>query len=463
MKTIVNIASLLWRLARWNCYIWLPDYIKRSTSHRSARRVGKEITDVVVLVTDHFEPARKEGEVGVRRVREWCDRFAEVASKHRDSDGVMPQHTWFYRYDYPNYECIQILSEYVFRGLGEIEFHLHHGHDNADSFSEKIRSGVEWFNQVGAMLTAEATPKRRFAYIAGNWALDNGRRNDAMSGCNTELEVLGKAGCYADFTFPAFSVNAQPSTVNSIYYVTDTPSPKSYDRGIPMRVGGRASGDLLIFQGPISVDLCRGHIEYASLETFTPYFRERIDYWVKAGVSVVGRPEWLFVKLHTHGMQSRDTFLGAQMEQRCSDLEMLCKQTNCRLHYVTAREAFNIARAAEAGREGDAGQYRDFDIAKPVNRYLNCNVPYRVLSYSSEELVMAILQPSEKAEIYFDGLSVQAVCGGMVKAISIKHRNGAPTYLSVEGEGTCTITMRPANGDASEKRIVTLPFIEGRM
>ena len=34
-----------------------------------------------------------------------------------------------------------------------------------------------------------------------------------------------------------------------------------------------------------------------------------------------------------------------------------------RLHYVTAREAYNIVKAAEAGMGGDPESYRDFAIA----------------------------------------------------------------------------------------------------
>jgi hypothetical protein len=36
-----------------------------------------------------------------------------------------------------------------------------------------------------------------------------------------------------------------------------------------------------------------------------------------------------------------------------------------RLHYVSAREMYNIVKAAEAGRAGDPGQYRDFLIPRP--------------------------------------------------------------------------------------------------
>jgi hypothetical protein len=36
-----------------------------------------------------------------------------------------------------------------------------------------------------------------------------------------------------------------------------------------------------------------------------------------------------------------------------------------RLHYVTAREMANIVRAAEEGKAGNAGDYRDFSLPRP--------------------------------------------------------------------------------------------------
>jgi hypothetical protein len=456
MRAIFKIARLLVRFVRWNCYVWLPDYLRKSLAQGKQPRLGTEITDVVFLVVDHFEPSRREGERGVHRVREWCEAFATMAGRHRDSDGVPPQHSWFYRYDYPNDECVRILSEFVYRGFGEIDFHLHHGNDTEQTFSKTIRDGVEWFNEFGAMLTAEETPTKHFAYIAGNWALDNGRRDASMSGVNTELSILGSAGCYADFTFPAFSVTSQPSMVNSIYYATDTPEPKSYDTGNPVCVGGAASGDLLIFQGPICIDWSQGDIEYAALESFAPYFRRRIDLWIRAGVSVVGRPEWLFVKLHTHGMQSRDMFLGEQMDSLHKDLEDLCKDSGCRLHYVTAREAYNIAKAAEAGRQGDAGKYRDYEIGKPVNRLFFSNARALVTTYSPERVTVEVTTPRSDTRMLFSEHPLHYVEGGKVTGLDLVCSQGIVRELTISGEGNSRVRLKSGVGSAEID--VTLPY-----
>jgi hypothetical protein len=50
------------------------------------------------------------------------------------------------------------------------------------------------------------------------------------------------------------------------------------------------------------------------------------------------------------------------LEQRYND------GADWKLHYVSAREMYNIVKAAEAGRDGDPGAYRDFEIPRPAYR-----------------------------------------------------------------------------------------------
>ncbi len=375
IKTLKNRIKIFFLLLKWKTYIWLPAYF-----FSSIKKNGREdgVVDIVFFVVDHYEPSKREGEVGIRKVDEWCARHNDIIKKHSDSDGRNPQHTWFYRYDYPNIDAIKILSKYVFAGNGEIEFHLHHGYSTSEKFKETLDNGLNWFNQVGAMYSLDGSAPRFFGYIAGDWALDNGCRNDEFSGVNNEIELLKEAGCYCDFTFPAFGNAAQPRMVNNIYYATDTPEPKSYDKGVDVRVGKLPSGDLMLFQGPLYIDWRHGIIEYSSLESFTPYFKERINAWEKANVTVKEQPNWVFIKLHTHGVQHMESFLSSQLDQMFSDLESKYKKDGYRLHYVSAREAYNLVKAAEAGKTGNPNDYRDFVIGKPVNKQFYCNKVFRV-------------------------------------------------------------------------------------
>ncbi len=456
MSLIRTVGALL----TWGGYLWLPGYVKDRLSLAKSIRNRKEELHIIFLFVDHFEPSRKEGVGGVQKVRKWCNRYEEIAQFHRDSDGVSPQHTWFYRYDYPNYECIDILSEYVYKDLGEIEFHLHHKYDTPESFTKKIRNGISWFNQVGAMISAEEEPQMRFGYIAGNWALDNGRRNDAFSGVNTELLILSEHGCYADFTFPAIRTNAQPRKVNSIYYAKDTPKPKSYNKGIDIEVGKAPSHDMVIFQGPLFVDWKRTFIEYGAFESFAPYFQKRIDYWKRAWIHVRGRPEWIFVKLHTHGMQSRDVVLGEQLNYMLTDLEREFKKPPFHLHYVTAREAYNIVKAAEAGMNGDPDDYRDFVIPQPANRKIFCNQPYKLERYSQDKIILKINCLSDDALIKFKGVPIKSITGGKVTRIELSYTTNSIKYLQIDGRGECTLNYKEFEKGKLQNIIktFTIPF-----
>ncbi len=429
---------MLLRLLKNKCFLWLPGYL---TDHFHKKRILLEDKDIHVIffIVDHFEPSRKEGLLGVEKVRKWCEKYKEIATLYRDSDGRLPQHTWFYRYDYPNYKCISILSEYVYKEFGEIEFHLHHGYDTPDSFTNKIYEGVAWFNQVGAMISVEAVPKMRFGYIAGNWALDNGRRDPAFSGVNNELMILNKAGCYADFTFPAIGTKAQPRKVNSIYYAKDTPLPKSYNKGIDVRVGGKASGDLMIFQGPLYVDWKRKYTETAGFESFFPYTRARIDYWLQAGIHVIGRPEWIFIKLHTHGIQSMDVALGHQLNTMLADLEKQFSEPPYHLHYVTAREAYNIVKAAEAGKIGNPNDFRDFAIPQPANRKIFCNQPYKLKKYSKQHIILEIESLSNNTIINFKDLPLEAIRGGKIRRVELAYSADSIKRLLIDGNGKCEV------------------------
>jgi hypothetical protein len=386
-----------------------------------------------VVCSDHFEPARRFGdEAAVETVRSWCQRYEALAGPHRDADGRPPQHTWFYRSEYPNSGCLRHLSESVFRGFGEIEFHLHHAHDTHENMVATLRAGLDWFNRYGAMRTAEARPQQRYAYVAGNSALDNGAGDDSLSGCDTELLVLRETGCYADFTFPSLGSPAQPRLTNCIYYAREDGRPKSYDKGVPVEVGKPPQGDLMIFQGPVAIDWPNGCFEEAAIEDWSPPHPRRLPAWLSAHVHVLGRPEWIFIKLQTHAMQCRNSFLSADNDAVFSAMERWWNRPPFRLHYVTAREAYNIVKAAEAGKSGDPNVYRDFVIPPPANRLLCCNLPWRLLSYTPQSVHVEILE-SGSARLEFAHGSLAAV-SGRIREVEASYHKGQLIDLRIEGQ-----------------------------
>ena len=213
----------------------------------------------------------------------------------------------------------------------------------------------------------------RYGFIHGNWALDNSRRDGDWCGVNNELQVLRATGCYADFTLPSAPSDTQTRKVNAIYYATDDPlRPKSHDTGIDVCVGGQATGDLLIVQGPLALNWqrrkwgCLPRIEHADVAGGTLPTSDRIDLWIRQRIGVVGKPDWIFVKVHTHGCQENN-FVATLGTAAAQMHEYLARQPFV-LHYVTAREVYNLIKAAEAGLTGDPNQYRDFILPPPPVR-----------------------------------------------------------------------------------------------
>ncbi len=241
-----------------------------------------------------------------------------------------------------------------------MEIHLHHDNDTA----ENLRSTLLEFADVlhrrhGLLRRDECNQTILYGFIHGNWALDNSRPDGRWCGVNNELTVLRETGCYGDFTFPSAPSATQPRRINSIYYATDDPErPKSHDDGVAVRVGGQAVGDLMIVSGPLTLNWRRRkwgilpRIENGELAGDTPPSPDRVDSWIRQHVHVEGRPDWVFVKLHTHGALDGniDALLGAPMDETLSHLEAAYNDgSRYRLHYVTAWEMFRLIKAAERG------------------------------------------------------------------------------------------------------------------
>jgi len=88
----------------------------------------------------------------------------------------------------------------------------------------------------------------------------------------------------------------------------------------------------------------------------------RLRLWKRAQVRVLGRPDWLFIKLHCHGMDptQKDAVIGDSFHKFLSALVGGAAGRNETLHFVAAREMANILLAACDGREGNPGDYRDY-------------------------------------------------------------------------------------------------------
>jgi hypothetical protein len=201
-----------------------------------------------------------------------------------------------------------------------------------------------------------------------------------------------------------------------------------------VRVGGHASGDLLMFQGPTSIDWSNGAFEDGAIENSSPPHPKRMAAWLSANIHVPGRPEWLFIKLHTHAMQNRRAFLSSEMDELFAALEHCWNRPPFRLHYVTAREAYNLVKAAEAGCTGDPNDYRDFVFPPPANRLIACNRPWQLHGYSAEGVHLQILEAGE-ARLRFAQGPLHSITGKM-REVEAAFHDGEDASLRIEGEGS---------------------------
>ncbi len=348
---------------------WLPAYGKQLI--KSCFINNNNVTKHILFsFVDHFELNGTEP-----RLKEWSRKFPEICSKHKDCAGNPPKHTWFYALDLLREEELPELQKWVENGFGEVELHLHHHYDSAKSLIKKLEDGMAIFNKYSFMKPIEIDKFACFSFIHGNWSLDNSR-GDEFCGVNNEIELLKKVGCYGDFTFPALFSITQPKMLNSIYYAVDNGKAKSYDKGRVAEVGIKEKEDeFLIFQGPLTINWkdwrFKWHpaFEDGDINSDTHRNPKRIDAWIRQGISVKGREDWIFVKIFCHGAQDHKYVLGDATDKMFSYLESKYNDGDkYKLHYVTARESYNIVKAAEDGKSGDPEKFRDYLIPHPLNR-----------------------------------------------------------------------------------------------
>ena len=366
------------RLPR-NAHLWLPDLL-RSAWRREIPSPTSPI-DVLFCIADHFEPAHGAPglEIERARVRTWTEQLPKLAARFRDADGRPPRHTFFFPAEEYRPEHLDALGNLCQAGLAEVEVHLHHDNDTSNALRDTLMDFKHRLFYDHGLLTTTPDGDVAYGFVHGNWALDNARPDGRFCGVNDEITILRETGCYADFTQPAAPDVAQTRTVNSIYYACDDPArPRSHDHGVDAHVGKPPPAQgLLLVQGPIALNWKRRPLglvpglDVGAIDGSAGYAPEltRFRRWVDRCIAVRGRPEWVFIKVHTHGAPERNAamLLGPEMAALHDAIgNEFNDGRRYRMHYVTAREMFNIVRAAEAGERGCAGDYRDYVLPRPL-------------------------------------------------------------------------------------------------
>jgi len=360
-------AISAYKLYKGNMFIWLSDYLFNSPE----RIETDEVTDIIFVVVDHYEPGGNPQATNI-----WMKSYRELADKHIDDDGYKLQHVWSYPieqfYGYEVDSLVQLCRE----GYGEISIQLHHKDDNSESLRRVFDEGIDSLQAHGALISADG--KVHFSFVHGNWALDNSRllNGHNLCGVDDEISILKDFGCFADITFPAAGTTSQPSLVNKIFYASDDPQkPKSHHTGEVSHVGIKPDSSwLILMQGPYMIDWSDWRFtthpvfDDGVLYHEIPTTFHRFELWLKANVHVRGRPNWVFVRPFTHGAHLSDegsfeNILGANIDQMLTMVEnRYSNNAKYRLHYMTAREMYNVVKAAEAGLNGNPNDYRDYMI-----------------------------------------------------------------------------------------------------
>jgi hypothetical protein len=378
---------------------WLPDYLRSVT-----RRPRKRPEHLLFCLADHFEPFRggRSAQEARDDVREWCGAYRRSIES---PGGIRPRHTFFYPAEEYDPACLDLIAAFCAAGYGEVEIHLHHRNDSADGLADKLARFRDTLRLRHGLLGSDESGRAAYGFIHGNWALCNSRPDGDWCGVNEELSVLAATGCYADFTFPSAPSPTQPRIVNSIYRASDTPGkPRGCDTG--MRVRGQGSGfrvqgsgvgvrgaggpptsdhqppitdhrspsSLLLIQGPLALDWRRRkwgllpRLENSEISGANPLTLQRAGLWVRQHIHVAGRPEWAFVKAHTHGLADKNRRLFMSGDMAAAFLEISAEfgaKAGCIAHLVSAREMFNIVCAAEDGKAGDPELFRNYAISRP--------------------------------------------------------------------------------------------------
>jgi hypothetical protein len=263
-------------------------------------------------------------------------------------------------------------------GYGEIEVQLHHEGETAVQLREMLLEYKRLLVRNHGLLSRRRDSETPlYAFVHGNWALDNSHPDGRCCAVNNELDILCETGCYGDFTMPsAPDQPTQARKINSIYYAKGVAGQgRAHDRGTDIGSGAPVADALLLFQGPLLLNWRQRkfgilpRVENGCIQAGQPAAAGRIDAWLRARVQVPARPDWFFVKLHTHGAfePNAHVLLGEDMIRFHQALAARARQqVHFHYHYVTAREMYNLAKAAEAGWQGSVDDARDFELV-PLN------------------------------------------------------------------------------------------------
>jgi len=340
------------RLPR-NAQIWLPGMTRSWWTNRGILPAKY----VWLVITDHYEPywGRPSDAVANERVARWATGWPAIAARHRDAYGRPPRYCFFYPEEEYRSHLLDQLAEMAQHGIADVEVHLHHDGEGERDFRDRMTGFIATLRQRHGLLR-DRDQRASFAFIHGNWALDNSHPEGRYCGLNNEITILQELGCYADFTMAAAPSPCQTRIVNQIYWAVDDPSrPRSHDSGRAVRPGAGIEPGLLMVQGPLTV---RRHqrkrwmpsVETGELSRLDPPTAHRVNRWLAAAPRI---GEHQFIKLHTHGAQEPilESLLGGGLDALFTLVAKACRARGSSLGFASAWECAGIINSLAVGED----------------------------------------------------------------------------------------------------------------
>lgn len=364
---------------RWNLP-WLARY-PLSRIGSLLEQTAFEKKHIIFTIANHFEPGWSEGGVldhksQMTRLKAYHKLARATGEAVRDADGTKFRHTNFYPAEQYHPEILDIMAEMQAEGLGETEVHLHHGVEQPDTAENLTKMLVDFRDTLAGrhkcLSRMDGVGDPMYAFVHGNLALANSC-GGRFCGVDREMEILRDTGCYADMTLPSAPDQSQVAVTNQIYEC-GLPMDKAvpHRRGNRVRVNGNKPLLPLIFTGPLVFNWTRTikgipvpRIEDGALTANQDLDAARFRRWTAANVTVAGRSDLVFVKLYCHGFFDHDqsVCIGEDATRFFNEIiETGDKSGAYKVHFASAREAFNIAAAAIDGRRGEPNQYRDYRL-----------------------------------------------------------------------------------------------------
>ena len=332
---------------------------------------------LIVIVANHYEPGYgvSQADRAVARVEKWWKQSRVMGDAVRDHDGTPYRHTNFYPAEQYDRRVLDLMAGMQAEGLGEVEVHLHHGVEQPDT-AANTRRALEEFRDTLAeehkcLSRDDEGGSPKYAFVHGNWALANSA-GGRFCGVDSEMQILAETGCYADFTLPSAPDESQVPRINAVYQCAHPlTEARPHRSGANLKVGDRPQLPIL-FTGPLVFDWTRRvrglpvpRVDDGALAANYPLSLDRFNRWRGARIGIKGRPEWVFIKLYCHGFFPWDyeKMLGEPVRKFWDEvMELAERSRQFKLHFASAREAYNMAVAALDGHSGDPNHYRDYRL-----------------------------------------------------------------------------------------------------